>query len=159
MKIGKYLPIVILICIGLAFATADAQENLAQQASAIFQQNCLSCHGASGAFKETLLIDRNALVDTKVVIPGDPENSEFYKRLLGPTENGPQMPLNLPVLSPEAVETIARWITVGAPDWDVQHDINFITTDAILDTIQIHLESLDPFKCGLRKSNPLFWVR
>ena len=145
VKIGKYLPIVILICIGFAFATADAQENLAQQASAIFQQNCLNCHGPSGSHKEALLIDRNALVDTKVVIPGDPGNSKFYKRLLGPTENGPQMPLNLPPLSPEAVETVARWITTGAPDWDVQHDINFITTDAILDTIRNHLDSLDPF--------------
>ena len=145
VKIGKYFPIVILICIGLTFATADAQENLAQQASVIFQQNCLNCHGPSGSHKEALLIERNALVDTKVVILGNPGNSEFYKRLLGPTENGPQMPLNLPPLSPEAVETIARWITAGAPDWDVQHDINFITTDAILDTIRNHLKSLDPF--------------
>ena len=145
MKIGRYLPIVILICIGLGFATADAQENLAQQASAIFQQSCLNCHGPSGSFKEALLIDRTALVDTQVVMPGDPENSEFYKRLLGPTENGPQMPLNLPPLSPEAIETIARWITTGAPDWNVQHDINFITTAAMLDTIQTHLKSLDPF--------------
>ncbi|MCY3551714.1 MAG: leucine-rich repeat domain-containing protein [Candidatus Poribacteria bacterium] len=145
VKIGKYLPIVILICIGLAFATADAQENLAQQVSAIFQQNCLNCHGPSGSFKEALLIERNALIDTQVVIIGNPENSEFYKRLLGPTEKGPQMPLNLPPLSPEAVETIARWITAGAPDWDVQHDINFITTDTILNTIRNHLKSLDPF--------------
>ena len=146
VKIGKYLPIVILICVGLAFAaTADAQENLAQQVSAIFQQNCLNCHGPSGSFKEALLLDRTALIDTQVVIPGNPEDSEFYKRLLGPTEKGPQMPLNLPPLSPEAIETIARWITAGAPDWDVQHDINFITTDIILNTIQNHLKSLDPF--------------
>ncbi|RKU09597.1 hypothetical protein C6503_20815 [Candidatus Poribacteria bacterium] len=145
MKISGYLPIVLLTCIGLAFTTADAQENLAQQAYAVFQQSCLNCHGPSGSFKEALLIDRTALVDTQVVIPGDPENSEFYRRLLGPTENGPQMPLNLPPLSPEAVETIARWITIGAPDWNVQHDINFITTDTILDTIRNHLKSLDPF--------------
>ena len=78
MKIGKYLPIVILICVGLAFTTADAQENLAQQVPAIFQQNCLNCHGASGTFKEKLLIDRNAPIDTKVVIPENPENSECY---------------------------------------------------------------------------------
>ena len=145
MKIGRYLPIVILICVGLAFTIADAQENLAQEVSAIFQQSCLNCHGPSGSFKEALLIDRTALVDTQVVIPGNPENSEFYKRLLGPTENGPQMPLNLPPLSQEAIETIARWITAGAPDWDVQYDINFIKTDAMLDTMRTHLESLDPF--------------
>ena len=100
MKINKYLPIVILICIGFAFATAEAQENRAQEVYAIFEQNCLNCHGAAGAYKDELLIERTALVDTGVVIPGDPEGSEFYKRLLGPTENGAQMPLNLPSLSP-----------------------------------------------------------
>ena len=145
MKISRYIPIVILICIGLAFTTADAQENLAQEAYAIFEQNCLNCHGESGAYKDELLIERTALVDTGVIIPEDPENSEFYKRLLGPTENGAQMPLNLPPLSQEVVETIAHWIAIGAPSWNVQYDINFITTDAMLDTIRTHLESLDPF--------------
>ncbi len=143
MKSGKYFFLIILTCIG--FGTADAQENLAHEAYAIFEQNCLNCHGESGAYKDELLIERTALVDTGVIIPGDPEDSEFYKRLLGPTENGAQMPLNLPPLSQEAVETIAHWITVGAPNWDVQYDINFITTDAMLDTIQTHLNSLDPF--------------
>ncbi len=136
---------VCLLMFVLNYQSVDAQENLAQQVSAIFQQNCLNCHGPSGSFKEALLINRTALIDTKSVIIGDPESSEFYKRLLGPTENGPQMPLNLPPLSPEAVETIARWIIAGAPDWDVRHDINFITTDTILNTIRNHLESLDPF--------------
>ena len=136
---------VCLLMFVLSYQGVDAQENLAQQVSAIFQQNCLNCHGPSGSFKEALLLDRTALIDTQVVIPGNPEDSEFYKRLLGPTEKGPQMPLNLPPLSPEAIETIARWITAGAPDWDVQHDINFITTDIILNTIQNHLKSLDPF--------------
>ena len=139
------ITLVCLLMFIVSFQSAGAQGNLAQQVYAIFQQSCLNCHGASGAFKETLLIDRTALIDTNVVIPGDPENSEFYKRLLGPTENGPQMPLNLPPLSPEAVETVARWITTGAPDWNVPHDINFITTDAILDTIRNHLKSLAPF--------------
>ena len=143
MKSGKYFLLIILTCIG--FGAADAQENLAQEVYAIFEQNCLNCHGASGAYKDELLIERTALVDTGVIIPGNPENSEFYKRLLGPTENGAQMPLNLPPLSQEAVETIASWIAIGAPDWDVQYNINFITTDAMLDTIQTHLNSLDPF--------------
>ena len=146
MKVWKiFIALVCLSTFIAGYQHAHAQQNLAQEVYAIFQQSCLNCHGASGAFKETLLIDRTALIDTNVVIPGDPENSEFYKRLLGPTENGPQMPLNLPPLSQEAIQTIARWITAGAPDWNVPHDINFITTDAILDTIRNHLKSLDPF--------------
>ena len=145
MKSGKYCLLIILMGIGFGFGIADAQENLAQEAYAVFEQSCLNCHGESGAYKDELLIERTALVDTGVVMPGDPEGSEFYKRLLGPTENGAQMPLNLPPLSQEAIETIARWITTGAPDWDVQYDINFITTAAMLDTMRTHLESLDPF--------------
>ena len=146
MKVWKICTMLTCLSMFIAgYQHADAQENLVQEAYAIFEQNCLNCHGESGAYKDELLIERTALVDTGVVIPGDPEGSEFYKRLLGPTENGAQMPLNLPPLSPEAVETIARWITIGAPDWDVQYDINFITTAAMLDTMRTHLESLDPF--------------
>ena len=147
MKYHK-IKILIISCLFFSifyFQAIYAQENIAQEAYAIFEQSCLGCHGESGAYKDSLLIDRTELIDTKVVIPEDPENSEFYRRLLGPTENGPQMPLNLPPLSQDAIDTIARWITAGAPDWDVQLDINFITTDTILDTIQTHLLSLDPF--------------
>ena len=63
MKIkNNYLFVIVLTLIVLGFGRADAQQNLAQQAYAIFQQNCLNCHGASGSFKETLLIDRTALM-------------------------------------------------------------------------------------------------
>ena len=129
----------------LGYQYVDAQQDIAQEVYAIFEKSCLGCHGESGAYKDSLLIDRAALIDTQVVLPGDPENSEFYKRLLGPTDRGPQMPLNLPPLSSETIQTIAQWITAGAPDWDVQRDINFITTDTILGTIQTHLKSLDSF--------------
>ena len=147
MKFSNKYTIIIscLFFLIAGFQVADAQEDIAQQAYAIFQQHCISCHGESGAYKDSLLIDRAALIDTQVVLPGNPENSEFYKRLLGPTDRGPQMPLNLPPLSQETIQTIAQWITAGAPDWDVQRDINFITTDTILGTIQTHLESLDSF--------------
>ncbi len=141
----NFMTISCLLILILGYQNVDAQQDIAQEVYAIFEKSCLGCHGESGAHKDSLLIDRTALVDSQVVLPGAPANSEFYKRLLGPTENGPQMPLNLPPLSQDAIETVARWITEGAPDWDVQRDINFITTDTILDTIQTHLKSLDPF--------------
>ena len=79
MKTAINFFLITLTLMALGFGSADAQENLAQEVSAIFQQNCLNCHGASGTFKEELLIERNALIDTKTVIIGNPENSEFYK--------------------------------------------------------------------------------
>ena len=39
-----------------AYHPAEAQQNLAQQAYGIFEQNCLNCHGEHGAFTEESLL-------------------------------------------------------------------------------------------------------
>ena len=44
--------------------SVDAQQNLAQQAYAIFEQSCLNCHGAHGAFTEEIIIEYTALIET-----------------------------------------------------------------------------------------------
>ena len=123
-------------------------EDFAQQAYIVFEKNCLQCHGDSGSFKESLLIEYNSLIQSGSVIPGQPDESELYKRLLGPTENGAQMPpnlppFNLPPLTDEAIEIIRVWIENGAPDWNVV-DINrnFIRNKRILETIQHHIDTL-----------------
>ena len=145
MKTVKYISLLILIFIGLGFGTAEAQENLAQEAYAIFQQSCLICHGEHGSFTEDLIIDYTALIEDGTVIPGNPNASEFYKRLIENTPEKPRMPLGSPSLSDSALETIRQWIAVGAPDWEVQYDVNFITTATMLDIIQGHLETLAAF--------------
>ena len=123
-------------------------EDLAQQAYIVFEKNCLQCHGALGDFKESLLIEYNSLIQSGNVIPGQPDASELYKRLLGPTENGVQMPpnlppFNLPPLTDEAIEIIRVWIENGAPDWNVvDSNRSFIGDKRILETIQHHIETL-----------------
>ena len=145
MKAVKYISFVILTFITLGFGTAQAQENLAQEAYAIFQQNCLLCHGEHGSFTEDLIIEYTALIENGTVIPGNPNASEFLKRLIEDTPEKPRMPWGSPALSDGALETIRQWIAVGAPNWEVQYDVDFITTDAMLDTIQGHLETLSAF--------------
>ena len=145
MKAVKYISFVILTFITLGFGTAQAQENLAQEAYAIFQQNCLLCHGEHGSFTEDLIIEYTALIENGTVIPGNPNASEFLKRLIEDTPEKPRMPWGAPALSDGALETIRQWIAVGAPNWEVQYDVDFITTDAMLDTIQGHLETLSAF--------------
>ena len=125
--------------------TAEAQQNLAQQAYAIFQQNCLNCHGPHGAFTEQLIIDSaTSMIASGAVVPRKPIESTLYTRLLE-KDLTKRMPLGQPALSPTAISTIGNWITAGAPSWDVQRDVNFITTDTILTTIQNHLKTLDVF--------------
>ena len=124
---------------------SSAQENIAQEVYAIFQQNCLGCHGKGGAFTEELIIEYTELINSGTVVPGKPESSELYKRLLGNTDRGQQMPLGQPPLTFTSINTINRWILNGAPDWKTQHDIDFITPEAMLNSIKTHLELLNPF--------------
>ena len=134
----------VCILILLTCSHVHAQD-LAQQANNIFEHSCLGCHGPNGTFTEELIITYPALMNSGTIVPGDPERSEFYQRLLGNTTQGPQMPLGQPPLPPAAIDTIRQWILAGAPDWAAQHDINFITPEAMLNTIKTHLESLSVF--------------
>ena len=124
----------------------SAQQQIAQDAYAIFQQSCLICHGPDGAYKETLLIEHNALVEKGTVVPGNPDASELYNRLLI-TDAAKRMPLGQPQLSAQAIDTIRNWILAGAPDWAAAPtaDADFISPAEILNTIETHLMSLSPF--------------
>ena len=124
----------------------SAQQQIAQDAHAIFQQSCLICHGPDGAYKESLLIEHSALIEKGTVVPGNPNTSELYNRLVA-TDTAKRMPLNQPQLSTQAINTIRDWILAGAPDWTATSstDGQFISPGEILNTIETHLMSLAPF--------------
>ena len=124
----------------------SAQQQIAQDAHAIFEQSCFICHGPNGSYKETLLIERNTLINNGTVIPGNPDASELYKRLVT-TETAKRMPLNQPQLPAQAINTIRNWILAGAPDWAATSTTNgdFISPSEVLNTIETHLMSLSPF--------------
>ena len=125
--------------------SANAQQNLAQQAYAIFERNCLNCHGEHGAFTEEIIIDHTALIETGAVVPGKPIASELYKRLLT-NDPAKRMPLGQPRLPATAILTIDNWIRAGAPDWQMpERDTDFITSTEMLETIEKHVNSLSPF--------------
>ncbi|RKU38488.1 hypothetical protein C6496_06685 [Candidatus Poribacteria bacterium] len=128
------------------YQNVNAQENLAQQAFTIFQQNCLNCHGEHGAFTESLIIEHTALIENGTVVPGNPAGSEFYRRLVE-TSVERRMPLGQPPLSPAAIDIIRRWIQIGAPDWEEPSESHgtFITSQEMLNSIENHLNSLTPF--------------
>ena len=123
-----------------------AQQQIAQDAHAIFEQSCFICHGPTGSFKETLLIEHNALIQNGTVVPGNPDASELYNRLLI-ADIAKRMPLGQPQLSTQAINTIRNWILAGAPDWTTvaTTDADFISPAEILNTIETHLMSLSSF--------------
>ena len=134
--------LILIICSQNIFA----QQQIAQDAHAIFQRSCLICHGPDGAYKETLLIEHNALIQNGTVVPGNPDASELYNRLLT-TDAAKRMPLGQPQLSAQAIDTIRNWILAGAPDWAAAPtaDADFISPAEILNTIETHLMSLSSF--------------
>ena len=135
-----------LLPLSLSVSNVSAQQPIAQDAYAIFEQKCLICHGPDGAYRETLLIEHTPLIENGTVMPGNPEASELYKRLLT-TDTAKRMPLGSPPLSAPAIDTIRRWILAGAPDWAAipPPDSRFIPPGEILDTIKNHVMSLTPF--------------
>ena len=144
MKPIGYFVFVLLTSIVLG-SSAGAQQNTAQQAYAIFQQSCLRCHGEHGPYTEAIVIESaEGLVQSGAVVPGKPIESELYTRLLE-KDDAKRMPWGQDPLPDAAILTIENWIQAGAPSWDVQYDVSFITPDAMLTTIQKHLSNLDAF--------------
>ncbi len=135
-----------LIVLVFIIGSQNVSAQIAQDAYAIFERSCLICHGPDGAYRETLLIEHNALIGEGSVVPGNPDASELYNRLLT-TDLAKRMPLAQPQLSTQAVDTIRNWILAGAPDWAVTSttDGDFISPSEILNTIENHLMSLSAF--------------
>ena len=146
MKVWKLSStLVCLLILIFGYQTVDAQENLAQQAYAIFEQSCLNCHGPNGAFTEEIIIEHTALIETGAVVPGKPIASELYRRLLD-KDPAKRMPQGQPQLPAAAILTIGNWIQAGAPDWQMpERDTGFITPTEMLETIENHLNSLPSF--------------
>ena len=142
-----FAALISLLALTVGSQHVSAQSQLAQDAYAIFEGSCLICHGADGAYRETLLMEHATLIEKGTVVPGNPDASELYKRLLGDTERGVRMPFGQPQLPTQSIDTIRRWIVAGAPDWAATPttDNLFISPSEILDTIHTHLMSLEPF--------------
>jgi len=135
-----------LLILMVSSQNVHPQQQIALDTYAIFQQSCLICHGPDGAYKESLLMEHNALIEKGSVVPGNPDASELYNRLIT-TETAKRMPLGQPQLPAQSINTIRNWILAGAPDWAVTSttDGDFISQGEILTTIETHLMSLAPF--------------
>ena len=140
------IKLIVLLMFIVGSQNVHPQQQIAQDAYAIFEQSCFICHGPAGSFKETLLIDHSTLIQNGTVIPGNPNASELYNRLVA-TDTTKRMPLNQPQLSTQAINTIRNWILAGAPDWTATSttDGDFISPGEILNTIETHLMSLPSF--------------
>jgi hypothetical protein len=91
-------------------------SGLAAQTMGIFEEHCYRCHKFDVAKGGIKILNYRLLVNVrKMVIPGQPDDSELY-RLITSTDDDVKMPPpeDRP-LPPEAVAIIRQWIQEGAP--------------------------------------------
>jgi len=99
----------------------NAQEEikLNVQVRSILAHNCYKCHG-SEKVKGELRLDSKQMAfkggeNGTVITPGDPENSELYKRISLPSNHKDVMPAKGKKLSEGDIELLKFWISKGAP--------------------------------------------
>ena len=107
---------------GVPARAGEAQVSFNRDVRPILSEHCFSCHGPDpGSRKAGLRLDlrTGATATLKsggvAVVPGDPDASELYWRLIAEDE-GERMPppASGKRLDPAQVETLRRWIAQGA---------------------------------------------
>lgn len=119
-------------------ATAQAQQ-LADGSRTVLAKYCHRCHGKDGA-KEggfDYVLDSDALVAQKKIIPGELGRSKLYQRLVSREDAMPPEGNKRPSASELAV--LKAWIEAGAPSFVER---SYLGARELLTAIRTHLESL-----------------
>lgn len=89
--------------------------------SDIFHQNCIQCHKGPGAPYDLQLDTYEHVMkgglEGKVIVPGNPADSELIHRLKG--ESRPAMPFRKEPLPGDQIDMLIRWIEQGAKEGDI----------------------------------------
>jgi hypothetical protein len=91
----------------------------------LMQRHCLPCHADGSSNPSELFLDSHALLmaggkNGAAVVPGNPDKSSLYTKLLSPAPFGDRMPLRkkrdlVPnTMTDEEISTIRNWISQGA---------------------------------------------
>jgi len=94
-----------------------AQLKLAKDARGVLGEYCGKCHGSAGSWNDEMLIDREWLVEEKLVFPFKPNESELYtiieEKPMPPKKERNEVPA-------DKLDIIKEWIEAGAPPWPLK---------------------------------------
>ena len=95
------------------------EMDISMQVKTILAHNCYKCHGPE-KIKGELRLDSKKMIfkggeNGAVVIAGDPQNSELYRRISLDADDEDVMPNKGKKLSEKDIATIQFWIKKGAP--------------------------------------------
>ncbi len=113
-----------VVCIaGSAFQNREGEKHktlsFATDVAPIIKRYCMPCHLADNENPSGLALDNYDLVlkggnHGSTLVPGKPQESNFYLKLLPTPPFGRQMARNKKKLTEEEVKTIHDWIAQGA---------------------------------------------
>jgi WD40 repeat protein len=95
-------------------AAEPSKAELAQKAQMVLRDRCYGCHGEGGQFEGGMgyILEPEKLIARKKVVPGEPEKSPIYIRLM----KGAMPPAEVQSRPTDAEKLILKqWIEAGAP--------------------------------------------
>lgn len=107
-----------------------SQVDYDSQIKPIFQDNCIGCHVSGGSATLDLTSYDGVMSggwSGPSILPGNPDSSLLYMRIILPVGSPGSMPPNIP-LSENEVDLIRQWISEGATlelDNGINHPVNF----------------------------------
>ena len=111
---------VALVCSANGQGRAEDKVDFAKQIQPILRQNCVKCHGPEKQKGKLRLDSKEAALkggkDGVVIVAGDADKSELYRRITLPKGHDDIMPNEGDPLSKEQTDLVRAWISQGA-DW------------------------------------------
>jgi len=101
---------------GIATAAGEAID-FSHQIVPILKAHCVECHGDSQAKGGFSLNTRALFLENAAAIPGDPESSDFYQRMLSEDDDLMMPPPDKPRVPQASLDLIRQWIAEGLP-WE-----------------------------------------
>jgi mono/diheme cytochrome c family protein len=140
-----------LVALGSPIASAAAPVEFARDIAPIFEQHCVSCHGAAKQ-KAALRLDvrKQSHYEEGLLVPGSPLKSELYKLLVttDADERMPQGDGSKPLSEPELAK-IAAWIEQGAI-WPAGSDAK---------AVKLHWSYVAPIRPAIPGVKKKGWVK
>jgi hypothetical protein len=114
---------------------------VAGEAEAVLRRFCYRCHGCNGVAEGGMnfILERQRLVDRRLVVPGKSAASRLYLRLQSRTDPMPPEGEE-PRPSTQDRETLQRWIDAGAPEFRPYAAPAFLTPAQVLAVIRDDLQ-------------------
>lgn len=101
-------------------STASAVQGVdfARDVWPIVESRCVSCHGPVDQFNDLRMDTKAALLEGgrggKIIVPGKPDESTLYTRVILPADDLDLMPAEGDPLTPDQIRVIRDWIAQGA---------------------------------------------